>query len=84
VHGGYCFTLLDSAAGCAVHTTLPAGTGFTTLELKINFIRALTTTTVARAPRTPRGIEGFYNEKCLHSAIDYRSPADFERSLKAA
>jgi uncharacterized protein (TIGR00369 family) len=45
VHGGYSFTLLDSAAGCAVHTTLPAGTGFTTLELKINFIRALTTTT---------------------------------------
>jgi putative transposase len=29
-------------------------------------------------------IEGFYNEKRLHSAIDYRSPADFERSLKAA
>jgi uncharacterized protein (TIGR00369 family) len=45
VHGGYSFTLLDSAAGCAVHTTLAAGTGFTTLELKINFIRALTTTT---------------------------------------
>ena len=45
MHGGYFFTLLDSAAGCAVHTTLPAGTGFTTLELKINFIRALTTTT---------------------------------------
>lgn len=45
VHGGYFFTLLDSAAGCAVHTTLPAGTGFTTLELKINFIRASTTTT---------------------------------------
>jgi uncharacterized protein (TIGR00369 family) len=43
VHGGYFFTLLDSAAGCAVHTTLPAGTGFTTLELKINFIRTLTT-----------------------------------------
>jgi transposase InsO family protein len=29
-------------------------------------------------------IEGFYNEKRLHSAIDYRSPADFERSLNAA
>jgi putative transposase len=29
-------------------------------------------------------VEGFYNEKRLHSAIDYRSPADFERSLKAA
>src|SRR5258708_13614318 len=31
VHGGYFFTLLDSAAGCAVHTTLPAGTGVTAL-----------------------------------------------------
>jgi uncharacterized protein (TIGR00369 family) len=45
VHGGYFCTLLDSAVGCAVHTTLPAGTGFTTLELKINLIRAMTSTT---------------------------------------
>jgi uncharacterized protein (TIGR00369 family) len=45
VHGGYFFTLLDSAAGCSVHTTLAAGVGYTTLELKINFIRALTTNT---------------------------------------
>jgi uncharacterized protein (TIGR00369 family) len=45
VHGGYFCTLLDSAVGCAVHTTLRAGTGYTTLELKTNFIRPLTTTT---------------------------------------
>ncbi len=42
VHGGWFATLLDSAVGCAIHTTLPAGRGYTTLELKINMIRALT------------------------------------------
>lgn len=42
VHGGLASTLLDSALGCAIHTTLPAGTGYTTLELHINFIWALT------------------------------------------
>lgn len=42
VHGGYAATLLDSCVGCAVHTTLPAGKGYTTLELKVNFIRAMT------------------------------------------
>ena len=41
VHGGICATLLDSVMGCAVHTTLPAGVGYTTLELKINYIRAV-------------------------------------------
>jgi uncharacterized protein (TIGR00369 family) len=42
VHGGWFAALLDSAVGCAIHTTLPAGRGYTTLELKINLIRALT------------------------------------------
>lgn len=42
VHGGWFCTLLDSALGCAVHTTLPAGKGYTTLELKVNMLRALT------------------------------------------
>ncbi|MEU7633221.1 PaaI family thioesterase [Nocardia sp. NPDC049220] len=40
-HGGICATLLDSVMGCAVHTTLAAGIGYTTLELKINYIRAV-------------------------------------------
>jgi uncharacterized protein (TIGR00369 family) len=39
VHGGYVATLLDSALGCAVHTTLPAGTGYTSIEIKINYLR---------------------------------------------
>jgi uncharacterized protein (TIGR00369 family) len=42
VHGGLAATLLDSALGCAIHTTLPAGVGYTTLELHINLVRAIT------------------------------------------
>jgi uncharacterized protein (TIGR00369 family) len=42
VHGGLAATLLDSAMGCAVHTTLPAGTAYTTLEVKVNFARPIT------------------------------------------
>jgi uncharacterized protein (TIGR00369 family) len=42
VHGGVAATLLDSAMGCAIHSTLEAGIGYTTLELKINYIRPLT------------------------------------------
>ena len=39
VHGGYALTLIDSAAGCAVHTELDAGVGYTTVETKVNFTR---------------------------------------------
>ena len=42
VHGGYAATLLDSAVGCAVHSKLSANQGYTTLELKIAYHRALT------------------------------------------
>ena len=42
VHGGYTATLLDSCMGCAVHTTLPKGVGYTTLEFKVSLIRPLT------------------------------------------
>ncbi len=45
VHGGVLATLLDSAMGCAVHSTLPAGRAYTTLELKVNFVKALTVAT---------------------------------------
>jgi uncharacterized protein (TIGR00369 family) len=40
-HGGWAATLLDSALGCAINTIMPAGRLFTTLELKINYIRPL-------------------------------------------
>ena len=42
VHGGWFAALLDSAVGCAVHSTLEAGQSYTTLELKVNCVRALT------------------------------------------
>ena len=66
VHGGFGATLLDSAMGCAVHSTLAAGDLYTTLEFKINFIRALTHDTgqvrsigkVVSATRTTAVAEG--------------------------
>jgi len=42
VHGGFAMTLLDSAMGCAVHTTLAAGEGYTSLETSVNFVRPIT------------------------------------------
>lgn len=47
VHGGWFATLLDSALGCAVHTRMPPGRGYTTAELSINLVKGLT-------PRVPR------------------------------
>ncbi len=41
VHGGYHATLLDSCLGCAVQSCLEAGQGYTTIELKVNYLRAL-------------------------------------------
>jgi uncharacterized protein (TIGR00369 family) len=45
VHGGIAATLLDSCMGCAVHTTLEAGIGYTTTDLQVRYIRPLTTST---------------------------------------
>jgi uncharacterized protein (TIGR00369 family) len=42
VHGGVLATVLDTAAGCAVHTTLPAGVGYTSLDLTTKFLRPVT------------------------------------------
>lgn len=42
VHGGFAATLLDSALGCAVHSTCVKGETYTTLELKVNLVRAIT------------------------------------------
>lgn len=47
IHGGWYATLLDSALGCAVHTLMPAGRGYTTAELSVNLVRAIG----AKAPR---------------------------------
>jgi uncharacterized protein (TIGR00369 family) len=45
VHGGLPATLLDSATGCAIHTTLPAGTGYSTVTLQVELVRAITSAT---------------------------------------
>src|SRR5713226_4873392 len=45
VHGGFAMTLLDSAMGVAVHTTLAAGETYATLETKVNFVRPITVDT---------------------------------------
>jgi uncharacterized protein (TIGR00369 family) len=45
VHGGFAMTLLDSAMGCAIHSTLGVGEIYTTLEVKVNFIRSMMTDT---------------------------------------
>jgi uncharacterized protein (TIGR00369 family) len=42
IHGGLAATLLDSAMTCAIQTMLPAGVGFTTLEIKVNYLRPIT------------------------------------------
>jgi uncharacterized protein (TIGR00369 family) len=42
VHGGVTATLLDTVMACAIHSQLPAGQGYTTLEIKVNYLRALT------------------------------------------
>ena len=60
LHGGYAATLIDSATGCAVQTKLPAGIGYGTIELKVNYVRRidaevgrlLCTGTVIHAGRT--------------------------------
>lgn len=41
VHGGWALTLIDSCCGCAAHTTLSPGVGYTTVETKVNFVRAI-------------------------------------------
>lgn len=45
VHGGVIAAMLDTVAGCAVHSVLPAGTGYTTLDLHTRFLRAITPAT---------------------------------------
>jgi uncharacterized protein (TIGR00369 family) len=42
VHGGLVCTLADSVAGCAVHTTLPPGTGYTSIDITVNYLRPVT------------------------------------------
>jgi uncharacterized protein (TIGR00369 family) len=43
VHGGLVCTLLDSVAGCALHSTLPQGKGYTSIEIKVNYLKGVRT-----------------------------------------
>ncbi|MFJ3502789.1 PaaI family thioesterase [Streptomyces sp. NPDC090135] len=70
VHGGVYATLLDSAAGCAVHSTLPRGTAYTSLDLSTRFLRPITITTgkvravgtvLTRGRRTSLAEAGLYD-----------------------
>jgi len=59
VHGGVYATILDSATGCAVHSMLPAGVGYTSLDLTVKFLRAMTTRTgLARCTGTVTHLGG--------------------------
>lgn len=70
VHGGYAATLLDSCMGCAVHSVLAPGQGYTTLEIKVNYVRAMTSQTgavfaegrVLHAGRQAATSEGFLRD----------------------
>ena len=70
VHGGYAATLLDSCMGCAVHSVLEPGQGYTTLEIKVNYVRAMTPQTgpvfaegrVLHAGRQAATSEGFLRD----------------------
>ncbi|MFE5512521.1 MULTISPECIES: PaaI family thioesterase [unclassified Streptomyces] len=70
VHGGVYATLLDSAAGCAVHSTLPRGTAYTSLDLSTRFLRPITIATgkvravgtvLTRGRRTSLAEAGLYD-----------------------
>ena len=57
VHGGLACTLLDTVVGCAAHTTLPKGVGYTSIDLNVSYLRPITSTSgVIRA--TGRVVKG--------------------------
>ncbi|MEV7693605.1 PaaI family thioesterase [Microbacterium sp. NPDC089189] len=71
VHGGFFATILDSVCGSAVHSTLPAGTGYTSLEIKVSFLRPITEetgTVTAHGWVTRRGRSAAFAEADLRDA----------------
>jgi uncharacterized protein (TIGR00369 family) len=73
VHGGVLSTLLDSAAGCAVHSTLPVGWGYTSLDLNVKFLRPVTVDSgLLRCEGTVinRGRTTALAEACLYDKAD--------------
>jgi uncharacterized protein (TIGR00369 family) len=71
VHGGLVCTLLDSVAGCAVQSTLPAGTGYTSLEIKVSYLRPVRADT---GELTARGWVTRAGRRAAFAEGDVRSP----------
>jgi uncharacterized protein (TIGR00369 family) len=73
VHGGVLATLLDSAAGCAVHSVLPAGTGYTSIDLVVKYLRPVTSDTgrvIVTGTVLSRGARTALAQAQLHDARD--------------
>ena len=73
VHGGYASTILDSALGCAVHTTCPAGVSYTSQTLEVKYLRPITRDTGevrAEAVVVHRGRRSATSEARLYSEAD--------------
>ncbi len=90
IHGGYAATLLDSACGCAVHSRLAPNQGYSTLELKVSYLRALTLDTgIVKAEGTVlsmgRRVAFVQATLCDQSGVLYASASStlllFERQL---
>lgn len=73
VHGGLVCTLLDSALGCAGHTLLPAGAGYTSLEIKVSYLRPVSP---ALGTLTAHGWVTKPGRRVLFVEGDVRDPAD--------
>ena len=77
VHGGVCATMCDSACGCAVHSLLPAGSGYTSQDLTVKFLRAVT------ASAGPLRCEGAVLHLGSRTALAQASLSDAEGRLFA-
>lgn len=75
VHGGLICTLLDSVTGCAVHSTLPAGKGYTSIEIKVNYLKAVRPEQ-RRSHRRGHGGEDRIARRLLRRCCDRRIRSD--------
>ena len=73
VHGGWALTLIDSAAGCAAHTLLPAGASYATIETKANFSRPIRMTRAASAPKGAPSAAGGASSPAMRGSSTQRA-----------
>jgi uncharacterized protein (TIGR00369 family) len=76
VHGGVFATLLDSAAGCATHSLLPVGVGYTSLDLTVKFLRPITVRTVEAGPLRCIGTVTHLGTRTALAQAELRGPDD--------